>query len=121
MQPARIEPMTSCSTAGRTSRGGARRRRRALRGTTVPEFRRGQLESFVTVVEEGQITRAASRLHIAQPALSHAIAQLESELGVPLLDRHARGVTLTLAGERFYGKARLAVEADTDAHQTAQA
>jgi DNA-binding transcriptional LysR family regulator len=84
-------------------------------------FRRGHLRYFVTVVEEGQITRAAAKLHIAQPALSQAIAQLESELGVPLLDRHARGVTLTSAGERFYEKARLAVEADTDAHRTAQA
>jgi DNA-binding transcriptional LysR family regulator len=84
-------------------------------------FRRGHLRYFVAVVEEGQITRAAVKLHIAQPALSQAVGQLESELGVQLLIRHARGVTLTSAGERFYEKARLAVAADTDARETAQA
>jgi LysR family nitrogen assimilation transcriptional regulator len=65
-------------------------------------FRRGHLRYFVTVVEERQITRAAAKLHIAQPALSHAMAQLEAELGVQLLERHARGVTPTAAGSRLY-------------------
>jgi DNA-binding transcriptional LysR family regulator len=83
-------------------------------------FRPGQLHYFVTVAQEGQITRAARKLHIAQPALSHAIAQLEAELGLQLLERHARGVTLTPAGEKFYEKACLAVAADADALQTAQ-
>jgi DNA-binding transcriptional LysR family regulator len=84
-------------------------------------FRRGHLRYFVTVADEGQITRAAARLHIAQPALSLAVAQLESELGVKLLHRHARGVTLTPAGRIFYEKASLAVAADADAMETAQA
>ena len=83
-------------------------------------FRRGQLRYFVTVAEEGQITRAARRLNVAQPALSHAIAQLESELGLELLQRHPRGVTLTAAGEQFYEKARLAVAAASDAAQSAR-
>ncbi len=83
-------------------------------------FRRGQLRYFVTVAEEGQMTRAAVKLHMAQPALSQAIAQLESELGFQLLERHPRGVTLTAAGETFYGKARLALDAAADAAQTAQ-
>jgi DNA-binding transcriptional LysR family regulator len=83
-------------------------------------FRRGQLRYFVTVAEEGQITRAARRLNVAQPALSHAIAQLESELGLALLQRHPRGVTLTAAGEQFYEKARLAVAAASDAAQSAR-
>ncbi len=84
-------------------------------------FRRGQLEYFVAVVEEGQFTRAANRLHLAQPALSHSIAQLESELGFKLFDRHARGVTLTPEGEKFYEKARRAVRAASDAAEIAVA
>jgi DNA-binding transcriptional LysR family regulator len=83
-------------------------------------FRRGQLRYFVTVADEGQITRAARRLNVAQPALSHAIAQLESELGLELLERHPRGVTLTPAGKEFYEKARVAVAAAADAAQSAQ-
>jgi LysR family transcriptional regulator, benzoate and cis,cis-muconate-responsive activator of ben and cat genes len=83
-------------------------------------FRRGQLRYFVAVADEGQMTRAAHKLHIAQPALSQAIAQLESELGLGLLERHARGVTLTPAGEAFLPKARAALDAETDAVATAQ-
>ncbi len=66
---------------------------------------------FVTVVEEGQITRAATRLHVAQPALSQAIAKLEDSVGVRLLERHARGVTPTPAGAAFLEKARAALTA----------
>ena len=83
-------------------------------------FRRGHLEYFVAVAEEGQITSAARRLGVAQPALSQAIAQLESETGLKLLDRHARGVRLTPAGESFYEKARLAVAATGEAESTAR-
>jgi len=83
-------------------------------------FSRGQLRYFVTVADEGQITRAASKLHIAQPALSQAIARLESDLGVELLERHPRGVTLTPAGEAFLAKARAALTAWTEAVMTAQ-
>jgi len=83
-------------------------------------FRRGHLEYFVAVAEEGQVTSAARRLGVAQPALSQAIAQLESETGLKLLERHARGVKLTPAGESFYEKARLAVAATGDAISTAR-
>src|ERR1039457_260505 len=83
-------------------------------------FKRGQLRYFVTVADEGQMTRAAHKLHIAQPALSQAIAQLETELGIGLLERHARGVTLTSAGEAFLPKARAALAAESDATLTAQ-
>ncbi len=82
-------------------------------------FRPGHLRYFVAVAEQGQITRAARELHIAQPALSQAIAQLEDAVGVKLLDRHARGVSLTPAGKDFYVKARLAVAASLDAERTA--
>ena len=80
-------------------------------------FKRGQLRYFVTVAEDGQMTRAARRLHIAQPALSQAISQLEAELGIELLVRHPRGVTLTPAGEAFLPKARAVVASEQDAAQ----
>jgi DNA-binding transcriptional LysR family regulator len=79
-----------------------------------------QLRYFVTVAEEGQITRAAKKLFIAQPALSQAIAQLESELGLQLLERHAKGVRLTAAGEAFLEKARAVVETERDVSLTAE-
>jgi len=83
-------------------------------------LRAGHLRYFVTVADEGQITRAAVRLHIAQPALSQAIASLEAEVGFPLLERHSRGVTVTHAGELFLNKAREAVCAEEDALRTAE-
>jgi DNA-binding transcriptional LysR family regulator len=83
-------------------------------------FKRGHLRYFVAVAEAGQITRAAEKLHVAQPALSQAIANLESELGLQLLERHARGVTLTAAGEAFLPKARRVIATEEDAALTAQ-
>ncbi len=83
-------------------------------------FRRGMLEYFLAVAEEGQMTRAARRLDVAQPALSQAIAQLESEFGLKLFERHARGVTLTPAGAVLYEKARVAVAATSAAEETAR-
>ena len=79
-----------------------------------------QVQYLVAVAEEGQITRAAKRLSVAQPALSQAIAQLEVELGVKLVDRHARGVQLTRDGAAFLLKARRALVAEADAIHTAE-
>jgi DNA-binding transcriptional LysR family regulator len=83
-------------------------------------FNRDHLRYFVAVAEEGQITQAARRLFMAQPALSQAISHLESELGLRLLDRHARGVTLTDAGEAFLLKARAAVDSESEVRRTAE-
>jgi DNA-binding transcriptional LysR family regulator len=58
-----------------------------------------QLRYFATVVHEGSVSRAAERLAMTQPPLSAAVAQLERELGVRLLERHSRGVDATVAGE----------------------
>jgi len=65
----------------------------------MPRLR--QLRYFVAVAEEGQMTAAAQKLHLAQPALSQGIAQLERQLGVELLRRNPHGVTLTPAGGSF--------------------
>lgn len=64
-----------------------------------------QLKYFVEIARTRSITTAASSLHIAQPALSHHIAAMEQELGVVLLERHARGVTLTPEGQRLLDRA----------------
>ena len=64
-----------------------------------------QLRYFVKIVEAGSFSRAASTVHIAQPALSQQIAELEERLGVALLQRSARGVRPTAAGEIFYREA----------------
>jgi DNA-binding MarR family transcriptional regulator len=58
-----------------------------------------QLLYFVTVVDEGNFTRAAQSLHVAQPSLSKQIQTLESELGAPLFSRARGHVALTPAGE----------------------
>src|SRR5256885_820986 len=79
-----------------------------------------QLRYFVAVAEEGQLTRAANRLHIAQPALSQAIGHLEQRLGVALFVRHARGMTLTRAGEVYLDAALSALTAIEDADRAAQ-
>jgi LysR family transcriptional regulator, nitrogen assimilation regulatory protein len=63
------------------------------------------LHYFVSVVEAGSFSRAASTIHVAQPALSQQIAQLEEQLGVSLLLRSARGVRPTAAGEVLYREA----------------
>lgn len=70
-----------------------------------------QLRYFVTVAEEGNFTRAAARLHLAQPGLSAQIRQLERELGQPLLDRGGRTVTLTEVGVAVLPHARAALAA----------
>jgi LysR family nitrogen assimilation transcriptional regulator len=63
------------------------------------------LHYFVSVVEGGSFSRAASTIHVAQPALSQQIAQLEEQLCVSLLLRSARGVRPTAAGEVLYREA----------------
>ena len=70
-----------------------------------------QLEYFVAVAEEASFTRAAARVHVAQPGVSAQIRQLERELGQPLFDRSGRTVRLTEAGAAVLPYARAALEA----------
>ncbi|HEX7043309.1 MAG TPA: LysR family transcriptional regulator [Burkholderiales bacterium] len=61
-----------------------------------------QLQFFVCLYEEGNVTRAAAKLHVVQPAVSMQICQLERCLGVKLFERNTRGVVPTAAGHAMY-------------------
>lgn len=65
-----------------------------------------QLRSLVYIADCGSLSRAAEILRTSQPSLSQQIKHLEAELGVELLHRHARGVTLTELGHAFCAHAR---------------
>ncbi|MHC1479013.1 LysR family transcriptional regulator [Frateuria aurantia] len=82
------------------------------------EFR--YLRYFVAVAEELHFTRAAERLHMAQPPLSQQIRKLEREIGTELFYRHARGVELTAAGKLFYDDARHILDLVEQARDRAQ-
>ena len=69
-------------------------------------FSLARLSCFIAVAEELHFGRAAERLHMTQPPLSRQIQQLENELGVVLIDRTTRSVTLTPAGVAFLPDAR---------------
>ncbi|WP_055701200.1 MULTISPECIES: LysR family transcriptional regulator [Streptomyces] len=77
------------------------------------------LQYFVAVVEEASFTRAAARLHLAQPGVSAQIRQLERELGHRLLDRSGRRVTPTEMGREMLPYARAALAAVEGARRTA--
>lgn len=69
------------------------------------------LRYLLAVAEEGTVTAAAARLHVAQPGVSAQLRQLERELGEPLLVRSAQGVALTEAGAAVLPFARAALAA----------
>jgi len=79
------------------------------------------LRYFVAVAEQENVSRAALRLHVSQPALSRQIHDLEDELGFPLLRRSAKSVHLTEAGRLFLTEARAVLQRATDAVQAARA
>ena len=64
-----------------------------------------EMQNFVAVVDAGSITRAADRGHVAKSAVSRRLADLETRLGVQLLNRTTRRMTLTDAGQHFYEEA----------------
>lgn len=69
-----------------------------------------QLRHLVAVAEHKSFSEAASRVYLSQPALTRSIQQLEKHVGMPLLNRSTRSVSLTPAGERFYQYAALIVK-----------
>lgn len=64
-----------------------------------------RLRVLAAVAREGSVTGAARALHYAQPSVSHHLARLEAEVGVPLTERHGRGVRLTAAGRLLAARA----------------
>ncbi|MZD09064.1 LysR family transcriptional regulator [Streptomyces sp. SID5785] len=73
------------------------------------------LRCFLAVAEEANVTRAAARLGLTQPAVSRTLAALESALGVRLVDRSTHHLVLTPEGRSFHEKATVAVAAFEDA------
>jgi LysR family transcriptional regulator, benzoate and cis,cis-muconate-responsive activator of ben and cat genes len=79
------------------------------------------LRYFVAVAEAENVSRAALKLHVSQPALSRQIRDLEDELGFLLLERTAKSVSLTEAGRAFLGESRAVLQRAEDAVKTARA
>ena len=78
------------------------------------------LKTFVTVAEEGHLTRAAERLFTSQPAISAHIKALEEELGVVLFERTPRGMQLTPAGDLLLARAQHTLNAASEFMQHAR-
>ncbi len=86
---------------------------------TIMELR--HLRYFVAVAETENVTRAASHLHVSQPALSRQIHDLEAEMGVSLLHRGAKSVQLTEAGRVFLTESRAVLQRAEEAVNAARA
>lgn len=65
-----------------------------------------QLKYFIAIAEEGSLSAASSRLHVAQPSLSQHVIKVEEELGVKLVERSPRGIVLTEPGQILLKHAR---------------
>jgi LysR family hydrogen peroxide-inducible transcriptional activator len=88
---------------------------------TIPLPTLRQLRFLVTLADEGNFSRAAEVCHVTQPTLSAAIKELETTLGVTLVERGARGTTLTPAGEAALDRARSTLAEAEDLVQAARA
>ncbi|MDB5215244.1 MAG: transcriptional regulator, LysR family [Myxococcaceae bacterium] len=78
------------------------------------------MEIFVRVVDGGSFSAAATQLGVGQPAVSKTVAQLEERLGVRLLVRSTRSLSLTDAGRRFYENAKGAIDSVNQAERVAR-
>lgn len=72
------------------------------------------LQAFVAVVDNGSMVRAAAQLHLTQPGLTRRIQNLETTLGVPLLDRYSKPLKPTGAGREVYALARAVLRSVDD-------
>lgn len=79
------------------------------------------LRYFIAAAETENVSRAASKLHVSQPALSRQIRDLEEELGFPLFERSAKSVRLTEAGKAFLAEARAVLQRSEQAVAAARA
>lgn len=77
-----------------------------------------QLQYFISVAEEGTVSGAAQSLSISQSAVTDAIKELESDLGVTLFERHRRGLTITHKGHQFYRHATRILGSVSDARRS---
>ncbi len=77
-----------------------------------------QLQYFIAVAEEGTVSRAAQSLSISQSAVTEAIQELESDLGVTLFERHRRGLSITHKGHQFYRHAARILADVSDARRS---
>ena len=78
------------------------------------------IETFIGVVETGSFSGAARRMNVGQPAVSKTIAQLEALLGVRLLIRSTRGLSVTDAGQRYYDHVKRALSEVEEAELAAR-
>lgn len=78
------------------------------------------MATFARVIDTGSFSAAARQLNVGQPAVSKTIAQLEDRLGVRLLTRTTHGLSPTEAGQRFYERARRALEEADEADLAAR-
>ena len=91
------------------------------RGILEPAVELRHLRYFVAVAEMENVSRAALKLHVSQPALSRQIRDLEAEIGFSLLERTAKSVRLTDAGRAFLDNARALLQNADEAVTKARA
>ncbi|MHB1104406.1 MAG: LysR substrate-binding domain-containing protein [Devosia sp.] len=77
-----------------------------------------QLQYFIAVAEEGTVSGAAQSLSISQSAVTDAIKELETDLGVSLFERHRRGLSITHQGHQFYRHANRILADVSDARRS---
>lgn len=102
-QPSRLRPQALPAKAAQAVRSKPGRKSSSRR---KPRIELRAIEVFVVVAETGNMTTAASRLSMTQPAVSQILGQLEKQIGSPLLDRGLRPLRLTPAGAALFKNAK---------------